>query len=105
MRDVCCPHCDARISISKRIFREDLQCSRCQTPLHVSVNYSRALGLLSGLLSFVLLWVVGIRNLWLLLLFLPFGFLILTVVVRVAPFIVHPRLYVGKPSFFVKLGL
>jgi uncharacterized paraquat-inducible protein A len=104
-RYVCCPHCGARIPISKLIFREEFQCSRCQTPLHVSVNYSRALVLFSGLISLVFLWAVGIPYLWLLLLFLPLGFLILTMVVRVASLVVHPRLYVGKPSAFTKLDL
>ena len=104
-RYVCCPHCGARMPISRLFFRDDLQCSRCQTPLYVSVNYSRALVLLSGLISFVLLWAVGIRNIWLFLLFLPLGFPILTVMVRVAPILVYPRLYTGKPSTITKLDL
>jgi hypothetical protein len=91
--------------ISKLLFRQDLQCSRCQTPLYVPANYSRALVLLSGLISLTLLWAVGIRNLWLFVLFLPLALPILTVVVRVVPFIVHPRLEVGKPSVFAKLDL
>ena len=102
---VCCPHCGARISISNLLFREDFHCNRCQTPLHVSVNYSRILVLLSALISFLLLWAAGIQYLWLLLLSLPLGFLILTVVVRVVPLVVHPPLYVGKPSVFTKLDL
>lgn len=105
-RYVCCPSCGARMSISKLFFREDFQCSRCQIPLHVSVTYSRVLVLLSGLISFVLLWALGIRNFWLFLLFLPLGFPILTVVVRIAPFVMRPHLlYVGKPSVFTKLDL
>ena len=60
--------------------------------------------------SAVLLWAVGIRDfrqfLFYLLLYLPIGFLIFTVLVRVAPFVVPPRLYVGKPpSVITKLDL
>lgn len=105
-RHVLCPHCDVRISISKRLFREDLQCSRCQTPLYVSVNYSRTLVLLSALISFVLLWCARVRFFWLLVLLLPLIALVLSVLVRIAPFVVRPRLYVGEPpSVFTKLNL
>lgn len=104
-RSVCCPNCGAGMPISKLFFREDFHCSRCQTPLYVSVSYSRVLVLLSQLISFALLWAVGIGYFWLLLLVLPLGFFILSVVVRVAPFIAHPRLHVGKPSVFTKLDL
>jgi len=52
--------------------------------------------------SVVLLWAAGIpdfqRFMFYLLLYLPIGFLIFTVLVRVAPFVVPPRLYVGKPG-------
>jgi hypothetical protein len=83
---------------SKLVFREDFRCIRCQVPLHVSLAYSRALVLLSVLTSAVLLWAVGIRDLRLFLFYLPVGFLILTVIVRIAPFVVPPRLNVGKPE-------
>jgi hypothetical protein len=52
--------------------------------------------LLSAFASLLLLWEVGIHVLWLFLFCLPVGFVILTVMVRVAPFLVPPRLYVGK---------
>jgi hypothetical protein len=56
--------------------------------------------------SLVLLWELGIRDLRLFLFYLPLGFLILTLMVRVAPFLVPPRLYVGKPpSAITKLDL
>jgi hypothetical protein len=92
--------------LSKLVFREDFRCIRCQVPLHVSVAYSRVLGVLSVLASLALLWILGIRDLRLLLFNLPLSFLILTVMVRVAPSVVSPRLYVGKqPSFITKLDL
>jgi len=91
--------------ISKLVFREDFRCVRCQTPLYVSVGYSRVLAVLCELISLVVLWTLGIGYVWLLLLFLPLSFVLMTVAVRVVPFIVRPRLYVGKRSTFVKLDL
>jgi hypothetical protein len=102
---VRCPHCAARLANSKALFRQDLRCSQCQARLHVSVNYSRALYFLSLLISLVFLWAVGIRNLWLFVLYLPLGFVILTVMVRIAPYIVRPPLQVGEPGAFVQLDL
>jgi hypothetical protein len=73
--------------------------------LHVSLNYSRTLYFLSMLTGLVLLWSAGIRNLWLLLLLFPVGFALLTVAVRVAPYIVRPALSTGEPGIFVRLDL
>jgi|HubBroStandDraft_6_1064221.scaffolds.fasta_scaffold835822_2 hypothetical protein len=95
---VRCPECHGQTPCSKLLFREDFRCIRCQVPLHVSLTYSRALVLLSALTSAVLLWAVGIRDLRLFLFYFPLGFLILTAMVRIAPFVVPPRLYVGKPG-------
>jgi len=79
---------------------------RVSGPLHVSVAYPRVLVLLSALASLVLLWKLGIRDLRLFLFYLPLGALIMTLMVRVAPFVLPPRLYVGKPpSFITKLDL
>jgi hypothetical protein len=104
-RGVRCPQCSRRMPFSKLIFREDFRCIQCQVPLHTSVLYSRVLVLLSAVLSLALLWIFGIRDLRLFLFYLPLGFLILTVVVRVAPFVVLPHLYVGKSSVITKLDL
>src|ERR1700686_3887301 len=103
-RGVRCPQCGRRMPCSKLPFREDFRCIQCQVPLHVSVAYSRVLVLISAFASLVLLWELGIRDLRLFLFCLPLGFLIMTLMVRVAPFLVTPRLYVGKPpSFITKL--
>lgn len=102
---VSCPHCYARLAISKSLFREDLRCNHCQTRLHVSVNYSRALIIFSAVISIVLLWAAGIRDLWLIVLYLPLGFVIGTVLVRTVPFIVRPPLRVGEPDLFIRLNL
>ncbi len=92
--------------LSKLVFREDFRCIRCQVPLHVSVAYTRVLVLLSAFASLALLWILGIRDLRLFLFCLPLGFLILTVIVRAAPFVVPPRIRLGKPpSAITKLDL
>ena len=97
-RRVRCPRCGGQIPVSKVVFREDLHCARCGVPLHVGVTYSRVLVLLSLLVSLAALWVTGIRDVRLLLFYLPLGFLILTVVVRLAPLVVPPGLQLGKPT-------
>jgi hypothetical protein len=105
-RGVRCPQCGRRMPPSKLIFREDFQCIGCQVPLYVSVTYSRVGVLLSAAISLALLWELGIRDLRLFFFFLPLAFFILTIIVRVAPFVVPPRLYAGKPpSVITKLDL
>jgi uncharacterized paraquat-inducible protein A len=105
-RGVSCPQCGRRMPLSKLLFREEFQCIGCQVPLHVSVAYSRVLVLVSAFTSLVLLWAFGIRDIRLFFFYLPLGFFILTLMVRVAPFLVPPRLYVGKPpSAITKLDL
>jgi hypothetical protein len=103
-RGVTCPQCGRGMPLSKALFREDFRCILCQVPLYVSVAYSRTLVLLSMITSLALLWTLGIRNL-LLLLFLPLGFVVLTIMVRLAPLVVSPRVYMGKPSTMTKLDL
>jgi uncharacterized membrane protein YfcA len=104
-RGARCPQCGRKISPSKFLFREDFRCIGCQVPLHVSLAYSRVLVLLSAFASLILLWELGIRDLRLFLFYLPLGFVILTVVARVALLVVPPRVYVGKPSVITKLDL
>jgi hypothetical protein len=102
---VRCPQCSGRVHISMLLFRKDSRCIRCRVPLHVSPAYSRALVLLSAFTSIVLLWELGIRDLRFFLFYLPVGFLVLTIMVRVAPFVVAPRLYVGKLTATTTLDL
>ena len=104
-RGVRCPQCGRRMPLSKLLFREDFRCIRCQVPLHVSVAYSRVLVLLSAVASLAVLWELGIRDFWLVVFFLPLGFLILTLVARAAPFVLPPRLRVGRPGAITKLDL
>jgi uncharacterized paraquat-inducible protein A len=102
---VQCPQCGGRIPVSKLIFREGFRCVRCETPLYVSGAYSRVLLLLSALASLAIFWLLGVRDLRLFLFCIPLAFLILTLVVRVAPFVIRPRLYAGRPSSITKLDL
>jgi len=83
-----CPSCNDRIAASKVIFREESRCPQCGSALHVSGAYGRALVLLSLVIGFFLVWIVGVRDMVHFCLFwLPTAFLVLTVVVRVAPFV------------------
>jgi hypothetical protein len=102
---VTCPQCGARWWPSKLIFRRDFRCSRCQSILHVSPTYSRALVLLSAFTSLALLWLLGIRDLRLCLFYVPVGFLVLTIMVRFVPLILAPRLFVGELSRTTGLNL
>ena len=105
-RGVQCPQCGRRMPPSKLLFREDFRCIQCQVPLYVSVTYTRVGVLLCATTSLALLWEVGIRDIRLFFFFLPLAYFILTLFVRVAPFVSPPRLYAGKPpSVITKLDL
>jgi len=97
---VQCPQCSSHVPLSKEVFREDLHCIRCEVPLHVSVWYSRSLYLLGLAIAVTLLWAAGISDLWSLVLFLPLGFMIMTVLVRTVIFVVPPPLRVGQVRGF-----
>jgi len=90
---------------SRLLFRQDFRCIQCQVPLYASSTYSRVPSVVSILFSLALLWELGIRDLGLFFFFLPLAYFILTLMVRVAPFLVPPLLYAGKPSAITKLDL
>jgi hypothetical protein len=102
---VACPICSHRAEISRSIFRSDFQCQHCRAPLQVSQVYWRVLGLLSVLAGYVLAWEIGIRGPRLcgiipwgfLLLWAPIGFIVLMLLVRIAPFVVKPTLIPRRP--------
>jgi hypothetical protein len=108
---VPCPACSIPIEVSRSIFRLDFQCPHCGTALRVSLLYTRVLGLISVLLGYALSWELTIPNLryffsgipWAFyLLWMPIGFLVLVLLVRIAPFVVKPAL-VLRPPFDVYL--
>ena len=100
-----CPQCNGKIPVSKSLFREGFRCPRCDVPLRVATVYSRVLVVLSAAASFIVLWELGLRDLRIFLLCLPVGVLILTVLVRVAPFLVAPRLDLGSSDRATSLDL
>lgn len=102
----CCPACRDSIPVSTAIFREGFRCPRCGVVLHVSPTYGRTLVLLSALIGFVLVWLIGARDLVRLSLFgLPTAFLVMTVLVRVVPHLVPPSLLLRGPEHSTTLGL
>ena len=66
----------------------------------MSLLYLRSLVLLSVLIGFVLTWQLG--GPWaILLLYLPVGFVVLTVLVRIVPLIVHPPLVLRRSTNYL----
>ena len=57
--------------------------------------YSRCVALLGFAIAVALLWVAGISDLWTIMLFIPFGFVVMSVLVRTVIFVVPPPLRVG----------
>ena len=105
-RTVACPACSSPVGISRSVFRLDFQCPHCGAALKVSPLYLRILGVFSVLVGYVLAWKIGIYGPracfgipWgFYLLWMPIGFLVLSLLVRIAPFLVRPTL-VPRRSF------
>ena len=99
----------------QRRFRQDFRCPHCGAALKASVFYSRVLVVISGLAGYVLAWEIGIQGprvcfgipLGFYLLWMPIGFLVLMLLVRVAPFLVPPGLFPRRPfeSHLITLNL
>src|SRR5438270_5365359 len=113
-KSVECPACSGALEISRSVFRSDFRCPHCGAALEVSVLYTRFIVLLSLILACPPAWEIGILGPrscffgipWGFYLFwLPLGFLILTVLVRIAPSLVRPTLVVRRPHHFMALNL
>jgi hypothetical protein len=109
-----CPACSGSVEISRPLFCADLRCPRCGVALGVSPLYGRVVVLLGILLGAVPAWEVGIHSARccllvmgsvFVLLWIPIGFLVLTVVVRVAPFLVKPTLVLRQRHRLTTLDL
>jgi hypothetical protein len=96
-----CPICSHPAEMSPAIFRTDFECEHCGAPLRISMLYSRTLVILSILIGYSVAWKVGAGSFvvffwgvtWkFLLLCLPLSYLILTLIVRIAPYLVRPTL-------------
>jgi hypothetical protein len=102
---VPCPTCSIPVEISRSVFRLDFQCPHCGAALRVSLFYLRVLGVFSVLAGYVLAWEIGIHGPracfgipWgFYLLWMPIGFLVLMLLVRIAPFLVKPTLVPRSP--------
>jgi hypothetical protein len=102
---VSCPACTKPVKVSRSVFRLDFRCPHCGAKLKVSPLYGRLVVLLGVLLGYTLAWEVGIHGPracfgipWgFYLLCLPFAFLVLTLVCRIAPFLVRPTLVPRRP--------
>jgi hypothetical protein len=102
---VTCPECSSAIQISQSVFRVD-RCPHCSAELQVSTLYARMVALSGCLLGCSLAWEVGSfgpRSCffgipWLFFpLCIPFTFLVLSVLFRIAPFVVRPTLILRSP--------
>ena len=104
-KSAACPGCSSAVEISKSFFGLDYRCPHCGAALKVSPLYLRILVLFSVLVGYVLAWGIGIYSPracfgvpWGFYLFwMPIGFLVLSFLVRVAPFLVCPTLVLRHP--------
>ena len=104
-KSATCPVCSGAVKISKSFFGLDYRCPHCSTALKVSPLYLRILVLISAVVGYVLTWLIGMYGPpacfvvpWGVYLFwMPIGFLALSFLVRVAPFLVWPTLLPRHP--------
>lgn len=104
MTPMTCPACSQPIEYSRSIFRPEFRCPKCGEAVIASPLYTRSIVLLSLVVGFVLTWqlggprecVFGIIPWRALFLYLPAGFLVLTVLVRIVPFLVRPTLVLAQ---------
>jgi hypothetical protein len=109
-----CPACSKAVVVSRLIFLPNFACPHCGAAIKFSLLYGRSLVILACLLGYALAWEVsricppaylfGIPALFLLL-WIPIGYLTLTVLVRVVPFFIRPKLVLEWPSEFATLSL
>ncbi len=101
-----CPRCLVSIVVPKSIYRTGGRCTECGTELRVSPTYERVLSALSMSAGVVLLWVVHVRVLAFFVFVVPMWLVVLSVMVRVVPYFVPPRLELrGSPEAVLTLGL
>jgi DNA-directed RNA polymerase subunit RPC12/RpoP len=101
-----CPSCRFRVTAFKSIYSAGFRCPQCGIRLQVSPTYGRALVLISYLIGFFLVWVVGVRSIVRFCLFWTATTLVvLTIVIRVAPHLLRPTLIARQPGHMTTLGL
>jgi hypothetical protein len=107
---VPCLACSIPVEISRSVFGLDFKCPHCGEALQVSPLYGRILVAFSVLVGYALAWEIGSYGPracfgipWgFYLLWMPIGFLVLSLLIRIAPFGVKPAL-VLRPPFAVCL--
>jgi predicted RNA-binding Zn-ribbon protein involved in translation (DUF1610 family) len=104
-KSVACPVCSAAVEISKSFFGLDFRCPHCGAELKVSPQYTRVLGIVSVLVGYVLAWKIGTYGPracggipWgFYLLWIPIGFVFLSILIRTVPFLIRPTLVLRRP--------
>jgi hypothetical protein len=99
-KSVACPVCTGAVEISKSLFGLDFRCPHCGAGLKVSPLYGRILALFSVLIGYALAWKIGTYGPracfgipWgFYLLWIPIGFVVLSLLIRIVPFLVRPTL-------------
>lgn len=106
IRSLQCPNCANGITPNKRIFREGFCCPKCGVMLHVSPPYWRFLVLLSAVIAYALVWVMGVQGAARFFVFwLPVWFLVMSIAVRLMPHIIGPKLVLYSPGRLTTLNL
>ena len=106
VRRVPCPRCLAPIDVTKTAnLRRGNRCIRCGVEVRIADTYARVLSVVSGLIGVVLMWELGFRVLNIFVFSPLVWFLVLMVMVRVAVYIVPPRLELRDSGSFTTLGL
>jgi hypothetical protein len=104
-KSVACPVCSVAIELSRSVFLLDFRCPHCGAALKVSPLYTRIQVLFSVLVGYVLAWKIGTYGPracggipWgFYLLWIPIGFVFLSILIRTVPFLVRPTLVLRRP--------
>ena len=109
-----CPNCGLKMAFDRRAFRIDFACPRCQANVVASHNYSRVLWLVSVAIGFLLPWRMIFQFhllrpfagfMTVMALVLPIAFIMMFILVRVAPLLVVPPLVLRHSGPMTVLGL
>jgi len=102
---VRCPQCLGNNPVSKDVFRKGYRCVRCGAGVIASALYARVLSVLSMLIGGGVLLAIPVRPVTFFILIVPVWLLVLSGMVRVAPYFVSPRLDVRDSSMVTTLGI
>jgi hypothetical protein len=105
VRRVQCSQCFGSIAVSKALLGRDSQCILCGAKLQVAPMYAQVLSVLSMAIGVCLMWAFGVPIFNIFVFAFPTWFLVLFVMVRIAPYIVPPRLELRDSTSFTTLGL